>query len=58
MPDFYREWDIRTMDGPPARHLRTTRYLPLYPLAWGGVDLSDYDLVLSNKSGFATACKP
>src|SRR5690606_40387429 len=26
--------------------------LPLYPLAWGGVDLSDYDLVLSNKSGF------
>src|SRR5690606_5004198 len=27
-------------------------YLPLYPLAWGGLDLSEYDVILSNKSGF------
>src|SRR5690606_9533713 len=54
MPDFYREWDIRTtwMDRLPGIYAHHQKYLPLYPLAWGGVDLSDYDLVLSNKSGF------
>jgi glycosyltransferase involved in cell wall biosynthesis len=54
MPDFYREWDIRTlwMDRLPGIHDHHQPYLPLYPLAWGGLDLSEYDVVLSNKSGF------
>lgn len=54
MPDFYREWDIRTMwmDKLPAIHTHHQPYLPLYPLAWQGLDLSEYDVILSNKSGF------
>ena len=54
MPPFYRDWDIRTLwiDRMPAIHTRHQPYLPLYPLAWGGLDLSDYDVILSNKSGF------
>lgn len=54
MPAFYRQWDIRTLwlDRMPAIHKYHQPYLPLYPLAWGGLDLSDYDVVLSNKSGF------
>jgi len=54
MPAFYREWDIRTtwMDKLPGIHERHQPYLPLYPRAFGGLDLSGYDLVLSNKSGF------
>lgn len=54
MPAFYRQWDIRTLwlDRMPAIHRHHQPYLPLYPLAWGGLDLSEYDVVLSNKSGF------
>lgn len=54
MPAFYRQWDIRTLwlDKMPAIHKYHQPYLPLYPLAWGGLDLSEYDVVLSNKSGF------
>ncbi len=54
MPDFYREWDIRTLwiDKLPAIHSHHQPYLPVYPLAWNGLDLSEYDVVLSNKSGF------
>ncbi len=54
MPDAYRRWDIRTtwMDRLPGIHRHHQPYLLLYPLAFGGLDLSDYDLVLSNKSGF------
>jgi glycosyltransferase involved in cell wall biosynthesis len=54
MPDFYRQWDIRTtwMDRLPAIHRHHQPYLLLYPRAFGGLDLSDYDLVISNKSGF------
>lgn len=54
MPDVYRQWDIRTlwMNRLPAIHRHHQPYLPLYPLAWGGLDLSAYDVVLSNKSGF------
>ncbi len=54
MPDFYRQWNIRRlwMDRLPGIHAHHQRYLPLYPLAWGGLDLSEYDVVLSNKSGF------
>lgn len=54
MPAFYREWDIRTLwlDRLPRIHDRHQPYLPFYPLGWGGLDLSEYDVVLSNKSGF------
>ena len=54
MPDRYRQWDIRTLwiDSLPAIHRRHQPYLPLYPAAWNGLKLQDYDVVLSNKSGF------
>ncbi|MEP7291965.1 MAG: glycosyltransferase [Chloroflexota bacterium] len=54
MPAFYRDWDIRTLwlDRAPGIHTHHQPYLPLYPLAWGGLDLSGYDVILSNKSGF------
>jgi glycosyltransferase involved in cell wall biosynthesis len=59
MPDFYRDWDIRPMwmDKLPAVHQHHQPYLPLYPIAWQGLDLSDYDLILSNKSGFCHGLK-
>ena len=54
MPDAYRQWDIRTsfMQHLPGVTTHHQRYLPLYPQAFQRTDLSDYDLVLSNKSGF------
>lgn len=54
MPAFYRDWDIRTLwlDRMPGIHTHHQPYLPLYPFAWGGLDLSAYDVILSNKSGF------
>ncbi len=54
MPDAYRTWDIRTsfMQHLPGVTTHHQRYLPLYPLAFSRFRLNDYDLVLSNKSGF------
>jgi len=54
MPPAYRAWDIRTswMDHLPGIYRHHQPYLPLYPLAFARLDLSGYDLVLSNKSGF------
>lgn len=54
MPDFYHNWDIHTLwlDRMPLIHSKHQHYLPLYPVAWGGLDLSEYDVILSNKSGF------
>ena len=54
MPPTYRAWDVRTtwMDHLPGIYRRHQPYLPLYPLAFAHLDLSGYDLVLSNKSGF------
>lgn len=59
MPPFYRDWDIRTLwlDKLPAIHNYHQPYLPLYPLGWNGLDLSEYDVVLSNKSGFCHGLK-
>jgi hypothetical protein len=59
MPDSYRDWDIRTLwlDRMPGIHAHHQPYLPLYPLAWGGLDLSDYDVILTNKSGFCHGLK-
>ncbi len=54
MPPAYRTWDIRAtwMDHLPGIYRQHQPYLPLYPLAFARLDLSGYDLVLSNKSGF------
>jgi glycosyltransferase involved in cell wall biosynthesis len=54
MPAAYRRWPIRTtfmqhLPGVAAHH---QSYLPVYPVAFGAVDLSGFDLVLSNKSAF------
>ena len=54
MPAAYRSWDIRTtwMDRLPSIYRSHQVYLPLYPVVFSQLDLSAYDLVLSNKSGF------
>jgi glycosyltransferase involved in cell wall biosynthesis len=54
MPTAWRSWPIRTLwlDRLPGIHTHHQRYLPLYPLAFGGLRLKGYDVVLSNKSGF------
>jgi glycosyltransferase involved in cell wall biosynthesis len=54
MPARYRKWDIHTsfMQHLPGVIAHHQRYLPLYPAAFGGMDLSGYALVISNKSGF------
>lgn len=54
MPATYREWDIRTswINNMPFIHQHHQPYLPLYPVAWSTRNLSAYDVVLSNKSGF------
>lgn len=54
MPEHYRQWDIQTLwiDKLPGIHRHHQPYLPVYPLAWSGLDLSQYDVILSNKSGF------
>jgi glycosyltransferase involved in cell wall biosynthesis len=54
MPKAYRRWDIRPtwMDRLPGIYERHQQYLPLYPVAFGRMNLSGYDLVISNKSGF------
>lgn len=54
MPPEYRTWDIRTLwiDRLPGIHQHHQPYLPAYPIAWSGLDLSEYDIILSNKSGF------
>lgn len=54
MPAAYRKWDIRTtwMDRLPGIYRHHQPYLPLYALTFAQLDLCDYDVVLSNKSGF------
>lgn len=54
MPGAYQSWDIRTtwMDRLPGIYEHHQPYLPLYPLAFGGLNLRGYDVVISNKSGF------
>ena len=59
MPPAFGEWDVRTlwMDNLPLIHDQHQPYLPLYPAAFGNLDMSDYDLVISNKSGFCHGIK-
>ena len=54
MPEVCRTWDIRTsfMDRLPLVKRHHQPFLPLYPLAFEQFDLSAFDLVISNKSGF------
>lgn len=54
MPANYQKWPIRTsyMQHLPGVTTHHQAYLPLYPSAFSRFDLSGYDLVLSNKSGF------
>jgi glycosyltransferase involved in cell wall biosynthesis len=60
MPAAYRQWPIRVsfMDRLPGIYRHHQPYLPLYPLAFERFDLSAYDLVLSNKSGFCHGVRP
>ena len=55
MPPDYRRWDIRTsfMQGLPGVMRHHQMYLPFYPLAFEGFDLSEYDVVLSNSSAWS-----
>ena len=59
MPAEYRKWDIRPswLNRAPDIHRRHQLYLPLYPAAVRSLDLRDYDLILSNKSGFIHGLK-
>ncbi|HLY28053.1 MAG TPA: glycosyltransferase [Aggregatilineales bacterium] len=59
MPEAWRLWPIHTLwlDRLPGIYRHHQPYLPLYPLAFGGLDLSDYDVVISNKSGFCHGVK-
>ena len=54
MPEEYRSWDIRCswMDGLPLVKRHHQPFLPLYPLAFETFNFDEYDLVISNKSGF------
>jgi hypothetical protein len=54
MPAAWQRWNIHTLwlDRLPGIHRYHQPYLPLYPLAFGRLDLTAYDVVLSNKSGF------
>ena len=54
MPREYRQWDIRTsfMQRLPLAKKHHQPFLPFYPYAFETFDLSEYDLVLSNSSGF------
>lgn len=54
MPDHWRKWSIDTsfIDRLPLARRCQQLYFPLYPLAFEQFELDDYDLVLSNKSGF------
>lgn len=54
MPARYQEWKIRTswLNRLPLIKTHHQLFLPLYPLAFGGFNLTGYDLVISNKSAF------
>lgn len=54
MPPQYAEWEMCTswLNGLPFIKTHHQPFLPLYPLAFEGFDLSGYELVISNKSAF------
>lgn len=54
MPAHWKNWDIRTgfIDKLPFAHRKQQLYLPAYPFSFEQFDFREYDLVISNKSGF------
>lgn len=54
MPAHWQKWLIHTsfINHLPLARQRQQLYLPLYPFVFDHFDLSGYDLVISNKSGF------
>ncbi len=54
MPTHWQDWNIHTqwIDRLPLIHQKHQVYFPFYPLAWSGLNLGNYDVVLTNKSGF------
>ena len=54
MPATYQQWNIRTAftNRLPGIHRHHRPYLLLYPLAFASLNLSGYNVILSNKSGF------
>ena len=54
MPAHWQKWDIRTnfIDKLPLARRKQQLYFPLYPFSFEQHDLRNYDLVISNKSGF------
>ena len=54
MPEAYRTWDIQTLwtDKLPFIYSHHQLYLALYPLVWGTTKLEEFDVIVSNKSGF------
>ncbi|MEK7442271.1 MAG: glycosyltransferase [Chloroflexota bacterium] len=54
MPAHWRRWNIKTsfMDSLPLVHRFHQPYLFVYPFAFQNFDLTAYDIILSNKSGF------
>jgi len=54
MPPHWQTWDIHTLwiDKLPKIHDKHQAYFPFYPLAWANLNLSNYDVVITNKSGF------
>lgn len=54
LPEAFRSLDVHTLwiDKLPGIHHKHQRYLPFYPLAWGGFCVPHGDVVVTNKSGF------
>ena len=59
MPPGWREWNIKTsfIDKIPGAKKYHQPFLPLYPLAFEQFDFSEFDLVVTNKSGFCHGIK-
>jgi len=55
LPPEYSDWDVRasSLNRLPLIHQHHQWFLPLYPLAFEQLDLSDYDVVISVTSAFA-----
>ena len=54
MPAHWQQWDIQPgfIDRLPFARTKQQLYFPLYPINFERFDLREYDIVLSNKSGF------
>ena len=54
MPPQYLKWDIHPtwLNYAPGIYQHHQPYFSLFPAAWASLNLSRYDVVLSNKSGF------